>query len=195
MKYDRRFPEIVFWETLENAPLFLGFLLATRLLSNNWLLAFGSLLVGAACGAGLIHFSEAKKYSSRPTLKETLVNFAVFSLLPIPFVFYFSAQDIWWSNWGTDIVLGMAAGVGLAFGESWGWNDTATLKSHAVSMAISAVLFLLSMRLIRQIEAPALMVCVGLVFTLLISVLIVRLEYWPIKEPGPAQASHSAPDA
>ena len=47
-KYDKRFLGILFWETLENAPLLIGFLLAIRIRSENVALAFAWLVVGAA---------------------------------------------------------------------------------------------------------------------------------------------------
>lgn len=180
MKYDQRFLQILFWEALENAPMLAGFLLAVRLHSENLMLAFACLLVGAAGGAGLIHFTEVKKYSNQPTWKETLVNFAVFAVLPIPFVFYFSVEGAWWSNWVTDLLLGVLAGCALAVGESWGWKSSATVKVHIVSMAIAAALFLLGVRFTHAIELLPAIVLVGVVLNLFISVIIVRFDYWPI---------------
>lgn len=181
MKYDKRFLSILYWEALENAPLLTGFMLAARVWSENWVLGFAYLVLGTASGAILIHFTETKKISNQPTPRETLTNFVVFTLLSLPFVFYFAARDAWWSNWVTDIVLGILAGVTLSIGESWGWEDKAPVKLHALSMALSAVLFLSGVRLIFEIESLLLMFVSDLVFILLISLLIVRLEYWPVK--------------
>jgi hypothetical protein len=189
-KYDTKFLQILFWETLENAPLFIGFLLAVRIRSENLVLALVCLLAGTALGAGLIHLTEVKKFSNQPALKETWTNFGIFTILAIPFIFYFSASGVWWSNWVTDIVLGAVAGIALAVGESWGWSNTVGVKLHAVSMTIAAVLFLFGIRLIYQIESLAVMLIFGLVFTLLISILIVRLEYWPMKKSDLASPSN-----
>ncbi|MGC1376567.1 MAG: hypothetical protein WA821_10095, partial [Anaerolineales bacterium] len=114
MKYDIRFLAILFWETLENAPVLIGFLLAIRVHSENLALAFVYLFVGIALSVGLIHFTEIKKFSNQPSMKETLINLAVFSILAIPFIFYFSANGAWWSSWVTDIALGVVAGGALA---------------------------------------------------------------------------------
>jgi hypothetical protein len=182
VKYDTRFLTILFWETLENAPVLTGFLLAIRIQSQNLALAFVYLLAGIALSVGLIHFTEVKKFSNQPTMKETLINFAVFIMLATPFIFYFSADGAWWSNWVTDIALGMVAGGALAVGESWGWSNTTTVRAHIVSMAISAVLFLFTIRLIYGIESLTVMLMFGIIFNLSISMIIVLFDYWPIKE-------------
>jgi hypothetical protein len=182
LKYDTRFLAILFWETLENAPLLIGFLLAIRVHSENLALAFVYLFVGIALGVGLIHVTEVKKFSNQPTMKETLINFVVFMVLAIPFLFYFSSDGVWWSNWITDIVLGVIAGSALAVGESWGWRNTATVKAHAVSMAITAILFLLGIRLTHGIESITTILILSVVFNLFISIIIVWIDYWPIKE-------------
>lgn len=183
-KYDNRFPRILLWETLENLPLFVGFLLAIRVRSENLVLAFAYLLTGTALGTGLIHFTEVKKFSNQPNLKETLTNFAVFTALATPFVFYFSISNAWWSNWFTDILLGAAAGYALTIGESWGWSKTAEIRSHALVMSISAALLLLVIRLIYMLESMIAMVIAGTVLTFVISIIIVLFDYWPIKEEG-----------
>jgi hypothetical protein len=182
IKYAAKFARVLFWETMENAPMVIGILLAVRIQSENLALAFVYLVAGMMVGVGLIHFTEVKKGSNQPLLKETIINFAVFTTLATPFVFYFSMDSVWWSNWITDIILGVVAGGALAVGESWGWKNTSTVKVHAVSMAISAVLFLLSIRLIYRIESLAVMLMVGLIFILLISIIIVLFDYWPIKK-------------
>lgn len=188
-KFDKRFLRILLWETLENFPLFIGFLLAVRIRSENLALAFAYLLVGTALGAGLIHFTEVKKFSNQPRLKETLTNFVVFTVLAIPFVFYFSVSNIWWSNWITDIVLGAIAGVALAIGESWGWSKVTEVKSHALSMAISAALLLCAIRLVYTIKSVTAMLIAGTILTFLLSIIIVWLDYWPIKQEEQASLS------
>jgi hypothetical protein len=182
LKYDTRFLAILFWEALENAPVLIGFLMAIRLHSENFVLAFVYLLAGIALGVGLIHLTEVKKFSNQPTIKETLINFTVFTILATPFVFYFSLDGVWWSNWVTDIILGVIAGSALAVGESWGWRNTATVKVHAVSMTLAATLFLLGIRLTHGIESITAILIVSVIFNLFISIIIVLLDYWPIKE-------------
>jgi hypothetical protein len=182
MKHDTRFLSILFWETLENAPVLIGLLLAVRIQSDNLILAFIYLFTGIASGIALIHFTEVKKFSNQPTIKETLTNFAVFTILAIPFVFYLSTDTVWWSNWVTDLILGVVVGWALAVGESWGWKDMATARVHAASMVVAVVLFLFSIRLIYRIESLTVMLATSLIFNVLISMIIVRFDYWPIQE-------------
>jgi len=176
-----KFLTILFWEMLENAAMLIGFILALRFWTENISLALVYLLLGAALGAVLIHFTEIKKFSNQPTLKETLVNFVVFMLLSIPFVFYFSAKETWWSNWIMDILLGIVAGGALAVAESWGWKNTATLRIHMLSMAVAFVLFLWGLRFTAQFELLTSIFTVGIVLNFFVSIVIVLFDYWPIK--------------
>lgn len=182
MRYDSRFVKILFWETLENIPMLTGFLLAIRVQPLDLPLAFVILMMGVASGAILIHLTESKKYSNQPAPKETLVNFMIIMVLAIPIVFYFSADGAWWSNWVTDTILGTVTGVVLSFGESWGWNSTASVKVHSISMAIAFTILLLGIRLTAQLEPLLAVFTVGVVLNLFASTIIVLLEYWPITE-------------
>ena len=173
-----KFLVILFWEMLENFPMLVGFMLAIRFWTGNLDLALACLLSGAALGAGMIHFTEGKKLSNHPTLKETLINFLVFAVLGIPLVFYFVADDAWWSNWMTDVLFGIVVGGMLTVGESWGWRNTSAMKVHAVSMAIAAALFLLGIRFTYRVESLIAMFAVGVVLNLFVSIMIVSLEYW-----------------
>jgi hypothetical protein len=183
MQHLPKFLKILIWETVENAPMLAGLLAAIRIQPNNLMLALIVLVIGTACGAILIHFTESKKYSNQPTLKETFVNFIVFTLLSIPFIFYFSSGNTWWSNWAIDIVLGVLAGYLLSFSESWGWNSKETVKVHALSMASAFVLFLSSVRYTSRFDTVIAIILVAIVFNFFISIIIVLFDYWPIKEP------------
>ncbi len=176
-----QFLKILFWETVENLPLFIGFLFAVRIRTNSLAAALVSLLAGIVLGVGLIHFTETKKFSNQPTLKETLTNLVVFSVLAVPFVFYFSDVDVWWSNWMTDVLFGAVAGGLLAWGESRGWKSTTTLGTHAVAMAVSVALLLTGIRFIYRVDSLANMLLVGGLLTVFISVIISWIDYWPVK--------------
>lgn len=192
MKYDVRFLKIVFWETLENIPLFLGFLLAIKFRSDSLLVAFICLVIGTTLGSGLIHFTEIKKYSNQPSLKETLTNFLVFTFMAVPFIFYFSTVDVWWSNWVTDLGLGIISGGGIALSESWGWNNAkvSTVRTHAISMAIAATLLFMGIRILHPLPL-GIVLSAGLGLTLVVSIIISRIDYWPIK-PAEPSAHHTS---
>lgn len=182
MRYDPRFVKILFWETLENMPMLIGFLLAIRVQLQDVQLAFVILSIGITIGTILIHFTENKKHSNQPSPKETLVNFVIFMMLSTPFVFYFSSNGAWWSNWITDIIVGGIAGYLLSLGESWGWNSVATVKMHSISMAIALIMFLWGIRLTYELDSLLAILMVGVIFNLLVSSIIVLLDYWPIRE-------------
>ena len=184
MKYDLRFLKILLWEALENAPILVAFLWAADIQSKNFPFALAILLIGAAGSAGLIHFTETKKFGIQPNWKETLVNFTVFSILTIPFIFYVSADHVWWSNWITDIILGILAGLFVDIGESYGWRDKSKIRVHAVSMASIAVFSLWGIRLTHNADVIVSIIVVSIVVNLLASIIIVSLDYWPIKEPN-----------
>jgi hypothetical protein len=181
MKLDSRFWKILFWETLENWPLIVGLLVAIRLKADSGWLAFACLVASTALGALSIHFTEIKKFSNQPTFKETVVNFIVFTVLAIAFLFYYSLGETWWSNWLTDLGLGALVGVVLTVGESLGWSNTTTVKTHAIAMAIASAFGLLVVRFIYQLQPLTLMLGVATLATVAISVSIVWIDYWPIK--------------
>jgi hypothetical protein len=183
MKPDARFWKILFWETLENWPPVVGLALAVRMLSDSWLSALICLVVSTALGAIAIHFTEIRKFSNQPTLKESVVNFVVFTLLAILFLLYYAPGDTWWTNWVTDLGFGAIVGVALAMGESLGWSNTATLKTHALAMAIASALILLALRFLYRLQPFGLMLLTGSIVTLVISLIIVWIDYWPIKQP------------
>lgn len=182
MKNNLKFLSILVWESIENAPMLIGFLLAVRLQAQNLTGSLTILVIGTASGAILIHFTESKKYSNQPTRRETLVNFGIFTVVAIPFVFYLSANGAWWSTWIIDIILGITAGFVLSFGESWGWNSTTSVKAHSISMAVAFAIFLSGIRFTSQLEPMIAIFMVGIVLNLFVSGIIVLLEYWPIKE-------------
>lgn len=183
MKLDSRFWKILFWETLENWPLIVGFLVALRLKADSWALAVAGLVASTALGALSIHFTEIKKFSNQPTFKESAVNFIVFTGLAFAFLFYYSPAETWWSNWLTDLGLGALVGVVLAAGESLGWSATTTVKTHALAMAIASALMLLAVRFIYQLQPLTLMLVAASLATVTISIIIVWIDYWPIKPP------------
>ena len=190
MNLDRRFWQILFWETLENWPLIAGLAFTVRSLSTNWPLALACLVISTALGAIAIHFTESKKYSNQPTFKESAINFVVFTLLAVIFLFYYAPGDTWWTNWVTDLGLGALVGIGLTLGESLGWSSTATLKTHALAMAIASALILVALRFLYRLQPLGLMIAVATGVTVVVSAIIVWIDYWPIK-PIAAVASQS----
>lgn len=186
MKQYKKILTILFWEALENAPMLIGFLLAIRFQAQNFVLALICLFVGTSLGAIAIHLTETKKFSNQPSIKETLTNGVVFFVLGTVLLFYFSGQSVWWSNWMTDMLLGIVAGGMLAIGESWGWKTQETVKTHILSMSLATGCFLVGIRLIYNIDSLPTMLVVSMFFNIPISLLIIFFDYWPAKEIKPS---------
>ncbi len=182
MKRHKKILIILFWEALENAPMLIGVLLAIRFQAQNLGLALICLFVGTTSGVIAIHFTESKKFSNQPSVKETLTNCVVFFVLGTVLIFYFSGHNVWWSNWVTDMLLGIVAGGMLAIGESWGWQTHDTVKTHILSMSLATACFLVGIRLIYNIDSLPIMLVVSMFFNIPISMLIVFFDYWPEKE-------------
>lgn len=186
MKQYKKILTILFWEALENAPMLIGVLLAIRFQAQNFVLALTCLFVGTSSGAIAIHLTETKKFSNQPSIKETLTNCAVFFVLGTVLLFYFSGRSVWWSNWMTDMLLGIVAGGMLAIGESWGWKTQDTVKTHILSMSLATGCFLVGIRLIYNIDSLPAMLVVSMFFNIPISLLIIFFDYWPDKEIKPS---------
>lgn len=182
MKRYKKILTILFWETVENAPMLIGVLLAIRFQAQNLVLALACLFIGTSLGTIAIHLTETKKFSNQPSIKETLINGVVFFALGTVLLFYFSGQNVWWSNWVTDILLGIVAGGMLALGESLGWQTHETVKTHIVSMSLATACFFVGIRLIYKIDSLPTMLAVSMFFNIPISMLIIMFDYWPTKE-------------
>ena len=50
------------WESLENLPLLLGFVIAARLWGDNLLAGLAALVVGIGLGVLITHFAEPKMH-------------------------------------------------------------------------------------------------------------------------------------
>jgi hypothetical protein len=169
----RRFATILFWETLENVPLVYGIVLALRWQKANLWLSLGGLIISIMLGVIAIHFTEHRKYSDQPTVKESWVNFITFLTLAVLIFFYFFAS---WSNWFTDVAAGIIVGAALAIGESIGWSNRASLKTHLPAMVIACTIVFSGLRFIHPLGLVPLLVMTGSI-TLVISIIISLMDY------------------
>ena len=90
------------WESLENLPMILGFVIAARLWEGNFLLGVVVLIVGMGLGVLVTRLVEPKLHIAKHEVRWTsvLINFVLFLGLAIPFLYYFRA-DSRWLNWRT----------------------------------------------------------------------------------------------
>ncbi|MEJ5200444.1 MAG: hypothetical protein WHX53_16110 [Anaerolineae bacterium] len=176
-----RFLGALWWEFIQNLPMFAGFLVGARLMRSSLPAALLVTLIGILAGVVVMHFTEHRLYPQpfRATLKGDLVNAAVFFAFAVPFLLYFSART-GWIGWGSDIVLGVVIGVAIAAAQGAAWEGPRRrLVQHAVAMAVACPLIMLAVRFTLRIGPWAAMLAVCALFTLAISAVIVLIDYWP----------------
>jgi hypothetical protein len=175
---------VLFWEVIENLPIALGFLIATRLRRKQVLLAFTFLIVGTVGTTLLIYLIQGYRLSGvpeldhPPTLVDVFVNTTFITGIGIPLLLYCSAE-VWWSNWKTDVVLGLLAGMGLALAQaSFSWSvDVFHIPLHVIALALSSPIFLLGVRYLRGVPSWPLALTGMAVCTVVSSAVIVAIDY------------------
>jgi peptidoglycan/LPS O-acetylase OafA/YrhL len=168
-----------FWESSQNIPLILGFLLATRLRAENTLLALACFIAGVTIGSVILHFTEQKLKpdEKKSTLKETLTAFLLYALLGVPLLFYFTSQSEW-VNWKSDVAIGVVVGLLLTIVQSVMKKDNKLLVFvNGVAMALAVALVMVAFRLVMQIESQTILLLLGLFIALLSSAAIVLINY------------------
>ena len=177
-----RFLRPLFWESIQNLPMILGFLSAARLLEYSFLLALLALMTGILLGNLVMHATEPKLHTkpTESTLKGTLINIAAFVVLSIPFLFYFSVDNLWIS-WKTDLILGVVAGILLTLVQSTAWEGPKSrMLLHGLAMAVSFPLIMVGIRYSLTIDTWLLMLLAGTLITFLASAVIVLIDYQSI---------------
>lgn len=174
-----KFIAVWFWESSQNIPLILGFLLATRLRAENIVLALACLISGLTIGSLIMHFTEQKlnPEEKRNSLKETLTAFALYVLLGVPLLFYFTSQTEW-INWKSDVVMGAVVGLLLTIVQSIMKPENKFLVAvNSISMAIAVSLVMIAFRLVLRIESLTILLILGLFIALFSSAAIVMISY------------------
>lgn len=167
------------WEFLQNLPLILGFVAAVRLRFTYWVAAFVVLGLGIGIGIIMMHYTEPFLHQEKypQNWRGDLINFALFLLMAVPFLFYFSVQNRW-INWKTDLAAGVVLGVLLTLGQSLGWQGKKSrLALHGIAMAVSFPLIMIGLRLAFLIPSWVGMLALGVLVTWLASALITWIDY------------------
>lgn len=174
-----KFLRALFWESLQNLPMILGFMLAAWLLAGSLILSLLALLAGILAGNLIMHYTEPKLHAEpvESTLKGTLINIVAFIAISIPFLFYFTAQNRWIS-WKTDLIFGALAGVLLTLIQSAAWEgDKSRMVLHGLAMLVSFPLIMIGIRYALTLESWLLMLLAGTGITILASAFIVLIDY------------------
>jgi hypothetical protein len=175
----RKYLQALKWEFLQNLPMILGFLAAARLWRGNLRLALSVLIIGIGLGILLMHFTEPFLHKEKypPTWKGDLINLGLFVVFALPFLYYFSTETRW-INWKSDLIAGVVVGVLLTLGQAIGWTGKKSrMVLHGVAMATSFPLILIGLRYALKIDTWLWMLGVGVLVTLLASMLITLIDY------------------
>lgn len=170
------------WESLENLPLLFGFVLAARMWGDNFVAGFTALAVGMGLGVLVTHFVEPKLHKGKHEVRwvSTLVNFILFVVLAIPFVYYFRA-DTRWINWKMDILAGLAAGLLLTFVQSLHWTGKKSrIVLHGAAMMVAFPIIMLGLRYIIRLDGWGLSSLITFLLTLFASLIIAVIDYQEI---------------
>jgi hypothetical protein len=167
------------WESLENLPMLLGFVVAARLWQDNLSVGLVVLIISMGMGVLITRFVEPSLHKAKHEVRwvSVLVNFVLFVALAIPFVYYFSV-DWHWLNWKTDILGGLTAGLLLTLIQSTHWRGPKSrMFLHGAAMMVSFPIIMLGLRYTIHMNSWGLSISLAFLLTLLASLIIALIDY------------------
>ena len=167
------------WESLENLPMILGFVIAARLWGDNLPTGLSVLIVGMGLGVLITRLVEPKLHKDHREVRwvSVSVNFLLFVALAVPFIYYFRA-DTGWLNWRTDLLGGLVAGLLLTFVQSLHWSGPKSrMVLHGTAMMVAFPVIMLGLRSIISMDAWGLSMPLTLLLTLFASSIIALIDY------------------
>jgi len=167
------------WESLENLPMILGFVIAARLWETNLPAGLTVLFVGMGLGVLVTRLVEPKLHKAKHEVRwvSMIVNFFLFVSLAIPFLYYFLA-DTPWPNWKTDLLGSLAAGLIFTFFQSLHWTGPKSrMLLHGAAMMAAFPIIVIGLRSIIRLENWRLSVILTFLLTLFASLVIALIDY------------------
>jgi hypothetical protein len=167
------------WESFENLPLLFGFVIAARHWEDNLPAGLAALVVGIGLGVLVTHFVEPKLHKGNREVRwiSTLVNFILFIVLAVPFIYYFRV-DTRWINWKTDLLAGLAAGLLLTFIQSLHWTGKKSrMLLHGAAMLVAFPVIMLGLRYIVCADNWGTSLLFTFFLTLFTSLVIALIDY------------------
>lgn len=167
------------WESLENMPMILGFVVAARLWNDNLPAGLAILVVGMALGVLATRMLEPKLHKAKHEVRwvSVIVNFLLFVGLAVPFIYYFRV-DTAWLNWKTDLLGGLFAALLLTFAQSTHWSGPkARMVLHGAAMMAAFPIIMLGLRFIIRMEVWGFSIFLTFPLTLLASLIIALIDY------------------
>jgi hypothetical protein len=168
-----------FWESLENLPMLFGFVVASRLWPANIPAGLVVLAIGMGTGVLVTRLVEPRLHKAKHAVRwvSVIVNFVLFFVLAIPFLYYIRA-DTRWTNWVTDILGGLAAGLLLTFVQSLHWTGPKSrMLLHGAAMMVAFPTIMLGLRVIIRADSWGLSMFFTFLLTLFGSLIIALIDY------------------
>lgn len=181
-----RFVRVFFWEFVQNLPFAAGFLLGLEAWQQGqWGQAAAWMVGGSALGALAIRATEARLVEGhREPWGVVLTNAVVIAGLMLVVAVYLSAG---WSAWWTDLLLGLAGGMGLGVAQDLA-ADSPVGRAHAVALGLGIALGLVGVRLLAASLAPG---WNALLVAGIVTVFVVLVDYGPWRSSTAPQAPGS----
>lgn len=173
------------WESLENLPLLFGFVIAARLWEDNFMAGLVALIAGMGLGVLITRYVEPMLHKGNHKVRwiSTLVNFMLFVVLAIPFVYYFRA-DTRWLNWKTDLIAGLASGLLLTFIQSLHWTGKKPrIVLHGAAMVVAFPVIMVGLRYIIRLENWYMALFLTVLLILCSSLIITVIDYQEMYGP------------
>ena len=170
-----RFLIVIFWEFLQNLPIFAGFVLAFDFWQkgNAWL-ALASILVGSILGSIMIALTESRKVAGhREPLSVLLTNIVVMATIMFALLAYLSAG---WSGWLTDLLIGGLGGVTLGMAQSLAAKKKIGIR-HCIALGLAAALVIIAVRVLLNVGWPIWVNVLSI--TILATLVISFIDYSP----------------
>jgi hypothetical protein len=167
--------KVLFWEFLQNIPIFTGFAWAFDFLTRGkpWI-ALALAVAGGTCGAILISLTESKKVPGhKESLPVLLTNILAITTFIFAMVVYFRTKG---TTWQTDIILGILGGAGLA-----GLQSLAAKKKidtrHCIALGFASTLAIIGIRILLNTGWSVWLDIFSI--TVLATVIIGLIDYMP----------------
>ena len=170
-----RFLRIIFWEFLQNIPIFTGFAWAfdARLRGKPWI-ALACAIAGGTCGSILIALTESRKAAGhKETLPVVLANVVAITAFIFAMVVYLSTKG---TNWITDLILGCLGGAGLGMMQSLAAKKKIEVR-HCIALGFASALAIIGMRVLLNAGWSVWMDVLSM--TILVTLIISLIDYMP----------------
>ena len=167
------------WESLENLPLLFSFVVAARVWGESIPAGLIALILGMGMGVLVTRLVEPNLHKTKHEVRwvSALVNFLLFVVLAIPFIYYFRANTDWLS-WKTDLLGGLVVALVLTYVQSTHWSGPKSrMLLHGAAMLVAFPVIMLGLRYIIRMDNWGLSMLLTFLLTLFASLIIALIDY------------------